>query len=268
MSLSCANCRSVLQITPLVSGVAGLSASSRSKVDTLNIWCNKRLCYGRGTARRACQYIETRVPDLSCGIICVILRLTVFIQYRSVTDTHTQTNRRTDRHTTTACTALSIASRGKNRPYCTAHHHVATFNSLLICPLPFWYSNAFRMAADKEIFFPRKTLIFRLSLVVAIAKWMQNLSSPYIALPIPKKLVKIRPRSSWELISPRSTTKKLQQNKEKKTSAKYVDAMPMGGLDNLPPSTANDVTHFLPTCQLCSISAVDTPGNSCVEVCL
>ena len=32
----------------------------------------------------------------------------------------TQTNRRTDRHTTTACIALSIASRGKNRPYCTA----------------------------------------------------------------------------------------------------------------------------------------------------
>jgi len=32
------------------------------------------------------------------------------IQYRSVTDTHTQT----DRHTTTAYTALSIASRGKN----------------------------------------------------------------------------------------------------------------------------------------------------------
>ena len=30
-------------------------------------------------------------------------------------------HRRTDRYTTTACTALSIASRGKNRPYCTAH---------------------------------------------------------------------------------------------------------------------------------------------------
>jgi len=30
--------------------------------------------------------------------------------------THTQTDRRTDRYTTTACTVL-----GKNRPYCTAH---------------------------------------------------------------------------------------------------------------------------------------------------
>jgi len=29
------------------------------------------------------------------------------------------TDRCTDRYMTTACTALSIASRGKNRPYCT-----------------------------------------------------------------------------------------------------------------------------------------------------
>ena len=33
----------------------------------------------------------------------------------------THPHRRTDKYTTTACTALSIASRGKNRPYCTAH---------------------------------------------------------------------------------------------------------------------------------------------------
>ena len=54
--------------------------------------------------RDALVNIETRVPGLSCGIICVILRLAVLIQYRSVTD----------RHTTTAYTALSIASRSKN----------------------------------------------------------------------------------------------------------------------------------------------------------
>ena len=61
-----------------------------------------------------CQ--KTRIPGLSCGVICVILRLAVLIQYRSVTDTHThrQTYRQTDRHTTTAYTALRIASRGKN----------------------------------------------------------------------------------------------------------------------------------------------------------
>ena len=61
--------------------------------------------------------IQTRVPGLLCGIIYVILRSAIFIQYRSVTDTqthtHRQTNRWTDRHTTMACTALSIASRGR-----------------------------------------------------------------------------------------------------------------------------------------------------------
>jgi len=40
----------------------------------------------------------------------VILRLAVLVQYWSVTDRHTQG----DKHTTTAYTALSIASRGKN----------------------------------------------------------------------------------------------------------------------------------------------------------
>jgi len=39
----------------------------------------------------------------------VIVHLEVLLQYRSVTDTHTHT----DGHTTTAYTALSIASRGK-----------------------------------------------------------------------------------------------------------------------------------------------------------
>ena len=39
------------------------------------------------------------------------LRLAVLIQYRSVTDTHTHTQ--TDRHTTTAYTTLSKASRSK-----------------------------------------------------------------------------------------------------------------------------------------------------------
>jgi len=54
---------------------------------------------------------------LSWGVVCVILRLAVLIQYRSVTDTetHRQTHRQTDRHTTTACTALRITSRGNNQ---------------------------------------------------------------------------------------------------------------------------------------------------------
>jgi len=49
------------------------------------------------------------VPGLSCGIICMILRLAIFTQYRSVTEihTHTQTDGRMDRYTTTACTENS-----------------------------------------------------------------------------------------------------------------------------------------------------------------
>jgi len=43
--------------------------------------------------------IETRVPGLSCGIICVIPCLAVFKQYWSVTDTHT--HRETDGQTDT-----------------------------------------------------------------------------------------------------------------------------------------------------------------------
>jgi len=66
--------------------------------------------------RRELWCEKTRVMGLSCGVICVLLRLAVLIQYRSVTDTHTHTHTdgRTDRHTTTAYTALSKASRGKN----------------------------------------------------------------------------------------------------------------------------------------------------------
>jgi len=50
---------------------------------------------------------------LSCGVVCVILCLAVLIQYRGVTDRQTHTH--TQRHTTTAYTALSKASRGKNQ---------------------------------------------------------------------------------------------------------------------------------------------------------
>jgi len=39
LSLSGTNCRSVSLITPLISGVVVLNASSSSNVDILNIWC-------------------------------------------------------------------------------------------------------------------------------------------------------------------------------------------------------------------------------------
>jgi len=37
---------------------------------------------------------KTRVPGLSCGVVCVILRLAVLVEHRLVTDR--QTDRRTD----------------------------------------------------------------------------------------------------------------------------------------------------------------------------
>jgi len=40
---------------------------------------------------------KTRVPGLSCGVVCVILRLAVLVEHRHVTDR--QTDRRTDRRT-------------------------------------------------------------------------------------------------------------------------------------------------------------------------
>ena len=48
---------------------------------------------------------KTRVMGLSCGVVCVILRLVVLIQYRSVTDR--QTDRHIHRHTTMVYTALA-----------------------------------------------------------------------------------------------------------------------------------------------------------------
>jgi len=40
---------------------------------------------------------KTRVPGLSCGVVCVILRLAVFVELRLVTDG--QTDRQTDTDT-------------------------------------------------------------------------------------------------------------------------------------------------------------------------
>jgi len=47
---------------------------------------------------------KTRVPGLSCGVVCVILRLAVLVELRLAMD------RRTQAHGYRGC----IASRGKN----------------------------------------------------------------------------------------------------------------------------------------------------------
>jgi len=46
---------------------------------------------------------KTRVPGLSCGVVCVILRLAVLVEHRLVTER--RTNRQTDGHTDMASTA-------------------------------------------------------------------------------------------------------------------------------------------------------------------
>ena len=52
---------------------------------------------------------KTRVPGLSCDVVCVILCLAVLVAFRLVTDRQTdgQTDRQTDGH--------SIASRGNKK---------------------------------------------------------------------------------------------------------------------------------------------------------
>jgi len=62
-----------------------------------------------------CQ--KTRVKGLSCGIICVILRLAILIQYYLiVTDTHTHTHTYGHTHDDGIYRAsiATIVSRGKN----------------------------------------------------------------------------------------------------------------------------------------------------------
>jgi len=44
---------------------------------------------------------KTRLPGVSCGVVCVILRLAVLVELRLVTDTDTDT----DRHRPMASTA-------------------------------------------------------------------------------------------------------------------------------------------------------------------
>jgi len=61
--------------------------------------------------RRDLWHRQTRVPGLSCGVVLVILGLTIFVELRLVTDG------RTDKQTDTQYDSIyraSIASRGKN----------------------------------------------------------------------------------------------------------------------------------------------------------
>jgi len=59
--------------------------------------------------------------SLENSIVWHYLRDSTFSRFHTILECDRHTHRQTERHTTTAYTALSIASRGKNRPYCTAH---------------------------------------------------------------------------------------------------------------------------------------------------
>ena len=60
---------------------------------------------------------NTRVPGLSCGVVCVMLRLAVLVEHRLVADTHSQRHRdrHTDRHRALAYTAQSIVRAVMNQ---------------------------------------------------------------------------------------------------------------------------------------------------------
>jgi len=56
---------------------------------------------------------KTRVPGISCGVVCVILRFAVLVELRLVTDGHGHRPTQTD--TDPWLVPRMLASRGKNR---------------------------------------------------------------------------------------------------------------------------------------------------------
>ena len=87
------------------------------------------LLWQRDRARQlSVEILQLQNISLENPIVWHYLRDSTFRRFDTIpecdrhTHTHTHTEcMQTDRHTTTAYTALSIASHGKNRPYCTAH---------------------------------------------------------------------------------------------------------------------------------------------------
>ena len=74
---------------------------------------------GRGSPTNDCWRQKTRVPVLSRGVVCVILRLAVLIQYRRVIDRHTDIRRR-------LIPALASRRAGKNPVYLRIFNLICT----------------------------------------------------------------------------------------------------------------------------------------------
>ena len=69
------------------------------------------------------EVLQLQNISLENPIVWHYLRDSTFSRFDTIPECDRHTHRQTDIHTTTAYSALSIASRGKNRPYCTAHHY-------------------------------------------------------------------------------------------------------------------------------------------------
>jgi len=75
----------------------------------------------RRTRHLSVEIMQLQNISLENPIVWHYLRDSTFSRFDTIPERDRHTHRQTDRHTTTAHTALSIASRGKNRPYFTAH---------------------------------------------------------------------------------------------------------------------------------------------------
>jgi len=74
---------------------------------------------------RDLRHLKTTVPGLSCGLVCVILRLAVSVAHRLVT------NRQTDTHTHNyGIYNASMASRGKTYLLATGARYDVTYMAL------------------------------------------------------------------------------------------------------------------------------------------
>jgi len=67
------------------------------------------------------EILQLQNISLENPIVWYYLHDYTFSRFDTIPECDRHTHRQTDRHTTMAYTALSIALRGKNRPYCTAH---------------------------------------------------------------------------------------------------------------------------------------------------
>ena len=103
----CQRClRNLTGVTPYGGAKCRLVGQNRRKSPILThptcIWCPCR-GWPRSNFVEIFGNKKTRVPGLSWGVVCVILRFAVLVEHRFVTDR--QTDRQTDRHRAMAGTA-------------------------------------------------------------------------------------------------------------------------------------------------------------------